>query len=410
MPSLLEGNALFRGIYCWLAANEGNSGPGPCGEALRDGLLPVGWEWVAFFAAGLGIVMLLINVFLLLVMLYTYMERRLLGRFQARLGPNRTGPFGLLQPVADAIKLLTKEDLVPAGADRLLFNLAPIAMIVPVLLVLAVLPFGENSFLANINVGILFVVAVTSVNTLAMFMAGWASGNRYAMFGGMRAVAQLVSYEVPVVLSIVGILLYTGSLSMVDIVEAQRIPFILLQPLAFFIFIAGSSAEMNRSPFDLVEAESEIVSGYHTEYSGMKFGLFQLAEFGAVLVTSGVMATLFLKGWEGPVLPSHLWFLIKVFFFAFIMIWVRATLPRLRIDQVMDFAWKFLFPLSLINMFVTAVEVLVWEEPTLVQLWAMVGINLLVAVVGIVAFSFVFKRRGLSPSRVTPPLVVVEGD
>lgn len=410
MPSLLEGNALFRGTYCWLAANEGNSGPGPCGEALRDGLLPVGWEWVAFFVAGLGIVMLVINVFLLLAMLYTYMERRLLGRFQARLGPNRAGPFGLLQPVADAIKLLTKEDLVPTGADRLVFNIAPIVMIVPLLLVLAVLPFGENSFLANINVGILFVLAVTSVNTLAMFMAGWASGNRYAMFGGMRAVAQLISYEVPVVLSIVGILLYTGSLSMVSIVEAQRIPFILLQPLAFFIFIAGSSAEMNRSPFDLVEAESEIVSGYHTEYSGMKFGMFQLAEFGAVLVTSGVMATLFLKGWEGPVLPSHLWFLIKVFFFAFIMIWLRATLPRLRIDQVMDFAWKFLFPLSLINMFVTAVEVLVWEEPTLAQLWAMVGINLLVAVVGIVAFSFVFKRKGISPPRVTSPLVAAEGD
>ena len=410
MPSLLQGNALFRGMYCWLAANEGNSGPGPCGEALRDGLLPAGWEWVAFLVAALSIVLLLINVFLLLVMFYTYMERRLLGRFQARLGPNRAGPFGLLQPVADAIKLLTKEDLVPEGADRLVFNLAPIAMIVPLLLVLAVLPFGENSFLANINVGILFILAVTSVNTLAMFMAGWASGNRYAMFGGMRAVAQLISYEVPVVLSIVGILLYTGSMSMVSIVEAQRIPFILLQPLAFFIFIAGSSAEMNRSPFDLVEAESEIVSGYHTEYSGMKFGLFQLAEFGAVLVTSGVMATLFLKGWEGPVLPSHLWFLIKVFLFAFIMIWVRATLPRLRIDQVMDFAWKFLFPLSLINIFVTAIEVLVWKEPTLAQLWIMAGINLLVAVAGIVAFSFVFKRKGISPPLVTSSLLAVEGD
>jgi NADH-quinone oxidoreductase subunit H len=382
-----------------LAANEGNSGPGPCGETLRNGLLPSGFEWVAFFVAGFGIVMLLINSFLLLVMLYTYMERRLIGRFHNRTGPNRTGPFGLLQPVADAIKLLTKEDLVPAGADRLVFNIAPVLMIVPVLLVLAVLPFGENSFLANINVGILFVVAVTSMNALAMFMGGWASGNRFAMFGGMRAVAQLVSYEIPVVLSIVGILIYTGSLSMVSIVEAQRIPFILLQPLAFFIFIAGSSAEMNRSPFDLVEAESEIVAGYHTEYSGMKFGMFQLAEFGAVLVTSAVMTTLFLDGWNGPVLPSHLWFLLKVFFFAFIMIWIRATLPRLRMDQVMDFAWKFLFPLSIINMFVTAVEVLVWSEPTLAQLWLMVGINMLVAIVGVVVFSLIFSRKGISPPR-----------
>jgi NADH-quinone oxidoreductase subunit H len=173
----------------------------------------------------------------------------------------------------------------------------------------------------------------------------------------------------------------------------------LLQPLAFFIFIAGSSAEMNRSPFDLVEAESEIVAGYHTEYSGMKFGMFQLAEFGAVLVTSAVMTTLFLDGWNGPVLPSHLWFLLKVFFFAFIMIWIRATLPRLRMDQVMDFAWKFLFPLSIINMFVTAVEVLVWNEPTLVQLWFMVGINMLVAIVGVVVFSLIFSRKGISPPR-----------
>lgn len=399
MESLLEGNSLFRWTYCLLAANEGNSGPGPCGETLRNGLLPSGFEWVAFFVAGLGIVMLLINAFLLLVMLYTYMERRLIGRFHNRIGPNRTGPFGLLQPVADAIKLLTKEDLVPAGADRLVFNIAPVLMIVPVLLVLTVLPFGENSFLANINVGILFVVAVTSMNALAMFMGGWASGNRFAMFGGMRAVAQLVSYEIPVVLSIVGILIYTGSLSMVSIVEAQRIPFILLQPLAFFIFIAGSSAEMNRSPFDLVEAESEIVAGYHTEYSGMKFGMFQLAEFGAVLVTSAVMTTLFLDGWNGPVLPSHLWFLLKVFFFAFIMIWIRATLPRLRMDQVMDFAWKFLFPLSIINMFVTAVEVLVWNEPTLAQLWLMAGINMLVAIVGVVVFSWIFSRKGISPPR-----------
>ena len=405
MPSLLGGNALFRGIYCLLAANEGNAEfCTPGGQPpFRDGLLPVGWEWVAFLVAAFSIVMLLLNVFLVLVMLYTWLERRLLGRFQARLGPNRAGPFGLLQPVADAIKLLTKEDLVPEGVDRLVFNLAPIVMLVPVLLVLAVLPFGEGSFLANINIGILFIIAVTSVSTLGMFMAGWASGNRYAMFGGMRAVAQLISYEIPVVLSIVGILLFTGSLSMVAIVEAQRIPFILLQPLAFFIFIAGSSAEMNRSPFDLVEADSEIIAGYHIEYSGMKFGMFQLAEFAAVLTTSGVMATLFLKGWEGPLLPSHLWFLIKVFFFAFLLIWVRATLPRLRIDQVMAFAWKFLFPLSLLNIFVTAAEVLVWEEPTTAQLWTMAGINLVVTLVAIVVFSKMVKLQPPRPARRAVP-------
>ena len=410
MTSLLEENVLFRGVYCWLAANEDNAEHcTPEGQALRDGLLPAGWEWVAFLVAAFGVVLLVVNVFMVLATLYTYVERRLLGRFQQRLGPNRAGPFGILQPIADAIKLLTKEDLVPAGADRLIFNLAPILMVVPVLLVLAVLPFGANSFIANINVGILFVVAVTSINTFAIFMAGWASGNRYAMFGGMRAVAQLISYEVPVVLSIVGILLFVGSFSMVDIVEEQRVPFILIQPLAFFIFIAGSSAELNRSPFDQVEAESEIIAGYHIEYSGMKFGLFQLAEFAAILTTSGVMATLFLKGWEGPILPSHVWFLLKVFFFAFIMIWLRATLPRLRIDQIMGFAWKFLFPLSLINIFVTAIEVLVWEEPTTVQIWAIGGINLLVLVIGIVVFSYVLRRQQAGAyARVAVPPVAVE--
>ncbi|MDO8751281.1 MAG: NADH-quinone oxidoreductase subunit NuoH [Dehalococcoidia bacterium] len=402
MPSPLEGNALFRGIYCWLAAGPGNAQYcTPAVESVwRDGLLPTGWEWLAFTVAALAIVALVVNVFLVMVMLYTYLERRLLGRFQARLGPNRTGPFGLLQPVADAIKLLTKEDLVPADADRWVFNLAPVVMVVPVILVLAVLPFGRHSFVADVNIGILYVVAVTSVSTLAMFMAGFASGNRYAMFGGMRAVAQLISYEIPVVLSIVGVLLLAGSLSLVSIVEAQRIPYILLQPLGFFVFMAGSSAEMNRSPFDLVEAESEIVSGYHTEYSGMKFGVFQLAEFGAVLTTSGIMATLFLKGWEGPVLPSHLWFLIKVFFFAFLFIWVRATLPRLRIDQVMAFAWKFLLPLSLINIFVTAIEVLALDTTKLANLWLMAGINIAVAVVGIAAFSR-FVRLGGQPRDMT---------
>lgn len=404
--SPLGGNALFRGIYCWLAANEGNAEhctPGWTETAditARSGLLPAGWEWVAFTLAGISIVMLVVNVFMVLAAFYTYAERRLIGRFQGRIGPNRTGPFGILQPIADAIKLITKEDLVPAGADRVVFNIAPVVMFVPVLLVLGVIPFGKESFLADINIGILFVVAVTSLNTIAMFMAGFASGNRYAMFGGMRAVAQLISYEIPVVLSIVGVLLITESLSMVKIVEAQRLPFIFLQPLGFFIFVAGASAEMNRTPFDTVEADSELIAGYHTEYSGMKFGVMQLAEFGAVLTTSGIIATLFMKGWQGPLLPSHLWFLLKVFFVAFIFIWVRATLPRLRIDQVMGFAWKFLLPLSLINMFVTAIEVLIFDTNNLMDLWIMAAINFVVAVVSIMIFSRVVRLR--APVRQLP--------
>ena len=406
MPSVLEGNVLFRSIYCWLAASEGNAEScTPAGAAsVRDGLLPPNWEWLAYTIAALSITMLLINTFMVLTMIYIYMERRLIGRFQSRVGPNRVGPFGLLQPIADAIKLLTKEDTIPDGADKWVFNLAPIVMLAPLLLVLAVLPFGKDSFLANLNIGILFIVAVTSVNTLAMFMAGFASGNRYSMFGGMRAVAQLISYEIPVVLAIVGVLLLSGSFSLVSIVEAQRLPFILLQPLGFFIFVAGSSAEMNRTPFDLVEADSELVAGYQTEYSGMKWGLFMLAEFGAVLVTSGVIVTLYLKGWEGPFLPSHLWFLIKVFSLAFIFLWVRATLPRLRIDQVMDFAWKFLLPLGLVNIFVTAAEILILGEETIVDgltqrvfttqdLWTMAGVNFGVLILGIVIFSHMITLR-----------------
>ena len=290
---------------------------------------------------------MLINSIMLLAMVYIYMERRVLGKFQSRLGPNRAGPFGLLQPVADAIKIMFKEDIVPENADRTIFNIAPVIMFIPVPLVIAVLPIGENFFLADLNVALLYVLAVTSLSTLAIFMAGWASSNRYAMFGAMRAVAQLISYEIPVVISLGSILLLSGSLSLVDIVEGQSIPYILVLPLTFLIFIMGTSAEMNRSPFDTLEAESEIIAGYHTEYSGMKFGIFQLAEFAAVLVTSALAATLFLQGWRWPFLPSPVWFLVKIFGFCFLFIWLRATLPRLRIDQIMEYAWKFLVPLSL---------------------------------------------------------------
>jgi NADH-quinone oxidoreductase subunit H len=219
----------------------------------------------------------------------------------------------------------------------------------------------------------------------------------------MRGVAQLISYEVPMVLSIVGVLMLSGSLSLVDIVEAQRLPFILLQPLGFFIFAIAASAEMNRSPFDIVEADSELVAGFHTEYSGMKWGTFQLAEFIAPFGVSAIMATLFLKGWDGPVLPSHLWFFIKVWFFWFILLWVRATLPRLRVDQIMSLAWKVLFPVALINLFITAVQVLLWEDPSIGQLWLMAAINWAVAIAVLIICS------KLNSSRLTgrPPLAPI---
>lgn len=350
-------------------------------------------EWLAYFLAGFLVIFSIVNAVVIITTVATWAERRLIGRFHNRLGPNRWGPFGLFTPIADAVKLLGKEDTRPEGVDSWIFNMAPIVFIVPTILVFAVIPIGENTYIANLNIGLLFIVAVTTVGTLGMFMGGWASGNRFSLFGAMRAVASLISYEVPMVLSIVGVVLLSGSLSMVAVVEAQTIPFIFLQPLGFFIFFAAASAEMNRSPFDVVEAESEIIAGYHTEYSGMKWGTFQLAEFIAPFGVSAILVTMFLKGWEGPVLPSHLWFFLKVCFFWFIMLWIRATLPRLRIDQIMAFAWKILFPLSVLNLFVTALELLIWQDPTVSELWMMAGINWTIAIGCLVVISRAGRRR-----------------
>ena len=347
-----------------------------------------------------------VNALLVLVAVFSYMERRVLGRFQTRLGPNRVGPFGVLQPFADILKLLLKEDIRPRAADRLTFFLAPIVMVVPILIVVAVVPFGKNSFLADLNIGVLFIIAITTVATLAIFLGGWGSGNRFALLGATRAVAMLISYEVPMVLSLVGVLLLTGSMSLVDVVEAQRLPFILLQPLGVFVFFAAATAEANRAPFDLLEAESELVAGFHTEYSGTRFALLFLAEYAEVIIASAILATLFLRGWENPfipqdwsgVLPSQLWFLLKLFFFLFLFIWIRATIPRLRIDQVMAFAWKVLFPLSVINLLITGALVAAWPEPTTWQLWAMVGISWAVAVVCLVGFSVALERNRKRPT------------
>ena len=397
-----EANSFYRNVYDLFA------------EWSFWGVSPIP-DWLAYFLAGFLIVFAVVNVVVIVTTIGTWAERRLIGRFQSRLGPNRWGPWGLLTPIADAIKLLSKEDTRPEGVDRWIFNLAPLIFIVPPILVFAVIPFGKNSYIANLNIGILFIIAVTTVPTIALFMAGWASGNRYSLFGAMRGVAQLVSYEVPMVLSIVGVILLSGSLSMVDIVEAQRLPFIILQPLGFFIFLLAISAEMSRSPFDIVEADSELVAGFHTEYSGMKWGTFQLAEFIAPFGAAAIITTLFLKGWVGPWQPpsdsifilkilfsSHLWFFLKMCFVWFVLLWIRATLPRLRVDQIMALAWKFLLPLGLLNIFVTATEVLVWEDPTTVELWYMVGINWVVAIVCLVVASHLASdklttRRPLTP-------------
>lgn len=389
MDVILASNSLYRNIYGFFA-----------------GLLPEGLSWLALVITGLILAFLLVNALMMFVAGVVYLERRVLGRFQSRLGPNRVGPFGALQPIADLLKMVFKEDVVPAAADKLVFVAAPIVMVVPALAMMAVIPYGKNTFVTNLNVGILFAIAITSVSTLGIFMAGWGSANRFATLGAMRGVAMLVSYEVPMILSLVGVLLLGGTLSLVGVVDAQRVPFILLQPLGFLVFLIAATAEMNRAPFDIVEADSEIVAGYHTEYSGVKWGMFQLAEYGAMVVSAAVMATVFLSGWQNPfvpkgwpqVLPSQLWFLLKVGFVLFLLIWVRATIPRLRIDQIMGFAWKILFPLALLNLVVTAVEVQVVPNPNAWQLWVLAAINLAVAVGAVVGFGAAFGRRRTNPT------------
>jgi NADH-quinone oxidoreductase subunit H len=369
-------------------------------------LLPESLSWLAYFGTGFTIVLILVNAVLMLTAFGTYMERRVLGRFQTRLGPNRVGPFGLLQPLADLLKLITKEDLRPDSADRLTFFLAPVLMVTSMLVVVAVVPFGKDSFLADLNIGVLFLVGIPTIATVSMFLGGWGSGNRFALLGAARAVAMLISYEVPMIVSLAGILILAESMSLVDVVEAQSLPFILLQPLGFFVFIVAASAEMNRSPFDLMEAESELTAGFHTEFSGMRFGLLQLAEFGEVVVTSAILATLFLRGWENPfipadwqqVLPPQIWLIGKILFFMLIFTWIRATLPRMRIDQVMAFAWKVLFPLALINMFVTAALVVAWPDPTTTQLWVMAGVNWAVAAGCLIGFSLALDKHRKNPT------------
>lgn len=345
--------------------------------------------WLSYVVAGVVIMVILINFVLLGAGIVTWLERRLLGRFHNRIGPNRWGPFGLFQPLADLVKLVTKEDLIPAGADRITFTLVPIAMMVPLILMTAVIPFSKNTTLANLNVGVLFFLAVSSGTTMAIFMAGWSSNNRYAMFGAARAVAVLISYEVPVVLSLLGVVMVSGTMALGGIVESQKVVFFLVQPLALFIFLSGVSAELNRTPFDVAEAESELIAGYHTEYSGVKFALIQAAEFGGVLVASGLVATLFMGGWIGPFADylGWLWFLLKTMAVVFLFIWVRATYPRLRIDQIMAFSWKFLLPLSLINLLAVALEVFFFRDSvgvlTTADLWLMAAINIPVALISI---------------------------
>jgi len=303
----------------------------------------------------LGIVIVALSIAAFLI----YVERRLLALWQDRYGPNRTGPFGLLQVVADAIKMFMKEDWVPPFADKPVFILAPSVIFVTVLMAFAVLPVAPGIIVADLNIGLLFFLAMSSLGVYSVVLAGWSSDNKYALLGGMRAAAQMLSYEVFMGLSLMGVIVLAGSFSLSAIVEAQRkIWFVIPQFPGFVLFLIAGFAETRRIPFDLSEAESELVAGYHSEYSGMKFGMFFVGEYMGVTLISSMISILFFGGWLGPVLPGVVWFLIKTFFFISIFVLVRAALPRPRFDQLMSWSWKVMLPLALVNVLLAGAAVL----------------------------------------------------
>jgi NADH-quinone oxidoreductase subunit H len=323
-------------------------------------------------------ILVLLNAVLVSVTFMTLLERKVIAWVQVRLGPMRVGPYGSLQPVADAIKLLLKEDITPARADKWVFTLAPIVSMVPALIVFAVIPFDREAtffgypislVIADINVGLLYIVSVSSIGVYGIILAGYASNSKFPLLAGLRASAQLISYEIAITMMLVSIVVMSGTLSMVGIIDAQfnaRVWYVFLQPVAFVILFIGGLAETNRAPFDLPEAEQELTGGYHTEYSGMRFALFFLAEYANMIVVSGVATTLFFGGWLRPFpnvealavlgyVPGWMWFVAKTFVFLNVFIWIRATLPRYRYDQLMRLGWKVLIPLGIANLVVTAV-------------------------------------------------------
>jgi NADH-quinone oxidoreductase subunit H len=341
----------------------------------------------------------------------TFYERRALARIQNRIGPNRAGPWGILQPIADAIKLVFKEELVPARADKVLFFLAPIITLVPALVITAVVPWGPplhlfgreiSLYIADVNVGVLYIMAVASIAVYGIVLAGWSSNNKYAMLGGLRSTAQMISYEIALGLTFVGAILLANSARMTEIVEAQKNAwFVLLQPVGTLIFIIATLAEVNRAPFDMPEAEQELTAGYHTEYSGMKFALLFMAEYDKMIAICSIGATIFFGGyrefwflsntifsvdrtpWLGPI-----YIFMKIFILLFGMIWVRATFPRIRYDRLMAFGWKVLLPLALALVFITAACILLAEQVNTLLLWATPVVSILA---GLVALAFVYR-------------------
>ena len=316
-------------------------------------------------------ILIVLNAVLVAVTFMVLLERKVIAWTQVRLGPMRVGPHGILQPIADVLKLMIKEDITPAKADRWVFTMAPMLVLIPALIMFAVIPFGPTAslYITDINVGLLYIVSVTSIGVYGIILAGWSSNSKYPLLAGLRASAQLISYEVAVTMALVSMIVSAGTLSMVGIVNAQAsqgVWYLFIQPVAFFVFFVGGLAETNRAPFDMPEAEQELTGGFHTEYSGMRFALFFLAEYANMIVLSSVATTLFLGGWLRPfpnvealaflgIVPSWCWFLLKTFVFLYIFIWIRATLPRYRYDQLMRIGWKVLIPLAIANVVVSGI-------------------------------------------------------
>ncbi len=306
----------------------------------------------------------LLGVLAVLALFLVWWERKVSAHIQDRLGPMRVGWHGALQTIADGVKLLQKEDITPANADRPVFFWAPVIVYATCFMAYVAIPWGRGLIPADLNIGILYIIAITTFTVISLLMAGWGSNNKWALLGGMRSAAQIISYEVPLTLSILGVLIFAQSLSMQTIVAGQQNIwdwYIWRQPLGFLIYLVAATAEVNRTPFDLPEAEQELVAGFNVEYSGMKFAMFFLAEFLNMFTVAAIGTTLFLGGWNGPILPSWMWFLVKALFLVFVLMWFRWTYPRLRVDHLMEFAWKWLLPLAFLNLILTGIGYHLWQ-------------------------------------------------
>jgi NADH-quinone oxidoreductase subunit H len=369
------------------------------GWGLSPGLVAVLMTLVGVVA--IAIFVLLVDIFLV------WVERKVVARFQDRLGPNRLGPFGLIQPIADVIKLLIKEDITPDGADRFVYNIAPIMALATVLLLWAVIPLAPTIVGTDVNVGVLYVVAIGALSTLGIIMAGWASNNKYALVGAFRTVAQMVSYEVPMVIALMVPVILAGTMGINSIVMAQSpVWFVVMAPLAALIVFITSIAELGRAPFDLVEAESEIVAGFHIEYTGMKFGMFYAGELLHALTVSALVSSLFLGGWRGPGAETYpilgvVYFFIKAFFLYWVIMWIKYSLPRIRIDHMLNFNWKFLTPLALVILIVTAIlDKLLSGFPYWIYVSGLLVANIVIAVVTV---QILRSRARIERERVAGP-------